>query len=80
MVGRRHYMTEQEVRSDRLRRNEQIKTIATITGQLGTALFAAAVVRIYDKMKLEGATSFWIFVSFVLIWVTLRSLRELEAE
>lgn len=73
-------MTEQEVRSDRLRRNEQIKTISTITGQLGTALFAAAAVRIYDKMNVEGASAFWIFVSFVLIWVTLRALGELEAE
>lgn len=76
----RHYMTDQEARTDRLRRSEKIKTLATITGQLGTALFAAAAVRIYDKMTLELATFFWIVVSFVLIWVTMWSLGKLEAE
>lgn len=73
-------MTEEEARSDRLRRNEKIKALATISGQLGTALFAAAAVRIYDKSKLEAASAFWILVSFVLIWVTMWSLGKLESE
>lgn len=76
----RQYLTEAEARSDNLRRNEKIKAFSTITGQLGTALFAAAAVRIYGKMALEGASAFWIVVSFVLIWVTMWSLGKLEVE
>jgi hypothetical protein len=75
-----HYLSEEEARTDRLRRNEQIKAFATIAGQLGTALFAAAAVRIYGSMILEPAAAFWILVSFVLIWVTMWSLGKLEAE
>lgn len=76
----REYLSEAEARTDSLRRNEKIKAFATITGQLGTVLFGAAAVRIYDKVTIEGATAFWIVVSFVLIWVTMWSLGKLEAE
>jgi hypothetical protein len=76
----RKYLTEAQARTDNVRRNEKIKAFATITGQLWTALFAAAAVRIYDRMAIEGATAFWIVVSFVLIWVTMWSLGKLEVE
>jgi len=66
-VTSKRYMTEEEARTDRLRRNEQIKALATITGQIGTALFAAAAVRIYGQMNIEPAAAFWIVVSFVLV-------------
>lgn len=79
-MASKRYMTEEEARSDRLRRNEKIKAFATVTGQLGTALFAAAAVRIYTKAAVEPAAAFWIVVSFVLIWVTMWSLGKLEAD
>jgi hypothetical protein len=79
-MDRRVYLTEEEARTDRLRRNEQIKAFATITAQFGAALLGAAAVRIYGKMTVEIAVCFWILVGSVLIWFTMWSLGKLEAD
>ena len=76
----RVYLTEAEAKTDRLRRNEQIKAFSTITGQFGAALLGAAAVKIYDKMTVDWAAAFWIFAGCVLIWVTMWSLGKLEAD
>jgi hypothetical protein len=79
-VRNRVYLTEEEARHDRLRRNEKIKASATIASQFGAALIAAAAVRIYDELSLDKAAAFWILVGSVLICFTMWSLGKLEAE
>ena len=81
----RVYETDEAAeRTDRLRRNEQIKAIATILGQFGAALLGAAVVEIYSKLtaekNVEKAVILWIFSGSLLIWLTIWSLGKLEAE
>jgi hypothetical protein len=79
-VRSRLYLTEQDVRSERLRSNEQIKAFATILGQFGAALIGASAVRIYDELSLDSAAFFWLFVACVLIWLMMWSLGKLEAD
>lgn len=76
----RVYETEEEARTDRLRRNEQIKAFATITGQFGAALLGASAVEIYAKLAVENAVILWILAGSSLIWLTMWSLSKLEAD
>jgi hypothetical protein len=66
-------------RSETLRANEQIKGIAGVLSNLGTALFASG----FGRWFLNGAdlyVSLWIVSGAGIIWVGVRALTLLEAE
>ena len=66
-------------RSETLRANEQIKTLASVLSNLGTALFAAG----FGRWFVNGADLYvlLLFVSVAaFIWVGVKTLTLLEAE
>lgn len=66
-------------RSETLRANEHIKSIASVVSNLGTALFAAG----FGRWFVNGADPYvllWIVSGAAIIWTGAKILTLLEAE
>jgi hypothetical protein len=60
--------------------NERYKSVSRSLFQLGSALLAAAVVKIYSSQTVTIETGSWLFVAFVVIWSGWQVLALLESE
>ena len=63
-----------------MRDNERVKTISRITTQLGSALLAATVVKVYRAGRLTIETGSWLLIVGVLMLVGWKALALLESE
>lgn len=63
-----------------LRANERYKAVANALWTLGTALFAAGVVRGYQDRAVSIEILGWFFTASVLIWLGWKVLGLLETE
>ena len=60
--------------------NERLKAISSALFQLGTALLAAGIVKIYVDGALSLEAAGWILTAIMLMFVALKVLSLMEAE
>lgn len=63
-----------------VRSNERVKMIAGGIFQLGTALFAAAIVKAYVDASFSFESAGWFLTSLVIMFVAVKALALLESE